>query len=484
MTLFSEDLQTFQRGLEVAGTSPAMPGAVRPSGQDTGRSVANMTSFAEDLENFRSKSVTVDDFGAITKRVAGEAEVAVQKAQQEINAREASRQRQERLRQLNVQDSRTQVATGDPTTGAQMSVEMYGQQGAILPAGVQVTQKFGNINPGVEVFSGGINYGADFAAKRGTPVAIPEGEWEVVDSWGGAKRDGFIGNGDNSGYGNSVLIKNTKTGELMRYSHLDKGSVRAQAGQRLKGGTVFAKTGNTGNSTGPHLDLEYVDANGRYQDVLRSPYAQSLFGAQGGGNPLQAFGEFVGGMFKKEDQRAREIDEVRQREGGMAAVGAASINTDPLVSRLNRFLSERNLPGQTLTKALSDRALQDETRQAAIKVRRGQQIEDQDRKRLNEQAFSRVAGVAKPIVGASTKAEQAMAKSLASIRKSLNSGIARKEIEAIGQLDQLGTKELGKAAMKHIRKKTFIGTDRINTIISELEGLTPSIQPKVRIQDL
>ena len=335
------------------------------------------------------------------------------------------------------------------------------------------------------MFSKGINYGTDFAAKRGTPVAIPEGEWEVVDSWGGAKRDGFIGNGDNSGYGNSVLIKNTETGELMRFSHLERGSVRAQPGQKLRGGMIFAMTGSTGNSTGPHLDLEYIDSSGRYKDVLGTPYGAQMFGTgrlpQGGGNPIQAIGNFIRNLGQKEDQRAREIEEVRQREGNLPAVGAASVNTEPMVTRLNKFLKEKNLPGQTITGALSDRALEDEVVKAATKARQGIALEKKERKILAERAMQSVAGVAmKP----PTKAERAMAKSLSSIRKNLNSGVAKNEIRAIGDLEVLGEKELGKAAMKHIRSKTFIGSDRINAILAELEGLAQNARPRVRVEKL
>ena len=83
-----------------------------------------------------------------------------------------------------------------------------------------------------------------------------------------------------------------------------------------------------------------------------------------------------------------------------------------------------------------------------------------------------------------TKAERAMAKSLSSIRKNLNSGVAKNEIRAIGDLEVLGEKELGKAAMKHIRSKTFIGSDRINAILAELEGLAQNARPRVRVEKL
>ncbi len=37
------------------------------------------------------------------------------------------------------------------------------------------------------------------------------------------------------------------------YLHLKKGSVSVTEGQRVEQGSLLARSGNTGNSTGPHL---------------------------------------------------------------------------------------------------------------------------------------------------------------------------------------------------------------------------------------
>jgi len=141
---------------------------------------------------------------------------------------------------------------------------------------VGITQAYGNKNPGLEVFSkDGVNRGVDFGVREGTPLALPPGTWQVIEAFGEAKGTGRIGNDTNRGYGNSVLVKNTKTGEMMRFSHLK--SVMLQPGKTYSGGTVFGQSGATGNVTGPHLDLEYKDAQGNFQDVMRSVYANYLF---------------------------------------------------------------------------------------------------------------------------------------------------------------------------------------------------------------
>lgn len=167
-----------------------------------------------------------------------------------------------------------------------LSMPQEAQQSAVMPGGAPVTQPFGKYNPGLEPNKSGRNWGVDFGVKEGTPLAVPPGEWIVDDAYSGSSKRGFVGNTkDNAGYGNSVLVRNTKTGETMRFSHLS--GVNVKPGQSLKGGTVIGRSGATGNVTGPHLDLEYK-VNGQFQDVTKSPYAQYLFGkGMGGGNPIQ-----------------------------------------------------------------------------------------------------------------------------------------------------------------------------------------------------
>lgn len=160
-----------------------------------------------------------------------------------------------------------------------------GTQGSILSQPGQITQGFGNVNPAVERFSGGVNYGTDIGVPEGTTVTLPQGKWQIVDAFNGAKGSGYIGNGENKGYGNSVLARNQQTGEQLRFSHLSQ--VGVKPGQTIDGGTVIGKTGATGNVTGPHLDLEYYNQSGKLADVMQSLYRQFLgAGGQGGGNPF------------------------------------------------------------------------------------------------------------------------------------------------------------------------------------------------------
>jgi murein DD-endopeptidase MepM/ murein hydrolase activator NlpD len=78
------------------------------------------------------------------------------------------------------------------------------QQGGILAGLTRINQAFGNYNPSVEITKDGVNYGTDFNARVGDPVAVPpQGKWVVQEAY----NDG----GFNSGYGNSVIARNTET---------------------------------------------------------------------------------------------------------------------------------------------------------------------------------------------------------------------------------------------------------------------------------
>lgn len=162
--------------------------------------------------------------------------------------------------QSQLQASSPQFAEATKGSGVQ-------SQGIVSHRGM--SQAFGNKNS-IEVFSDGINNGVDFKTEPGTPVKLPPGNWEVIESFGGATRQGFVGNGDNNGYGNSVMVRNRLTGEKIRFSHLSKVGVRP--GQLVDGGSTIALTGHTGNSSGPHLDVEYRNAGGQLADVMRSSY--------------------------------------------------------------------------------------------------------------------------------------------------------------------------------------------------------------------
>ncbi|MFI1014109.1 M23 family metallopeptidase [Streptomyces sp. NPDC020965] len=87
--------------------------------------------------------------------------------------------------------------------------------------------------------------GQDFAVPTGTTVKSV-GPGTVVKA-------GPNGAGDGSAYGNAVVIKHDSD-TYSQYAHLSQ--VNVQVGQQVKGGQTIALSGNTGNSSGPHLHFE------------------------------------------------------------------------------------------------------------------------------------------------------------------------------------------------------------------------------------
>jgi hypothetical protein len=104
-----------------------------------------------------------------------------------------------------------------------------------------VTQRFGE-NPADYPRTNG-HAGIDFGVPIGTPILA--GITGIIT---------FAGE-DNTGYGNLVVIKDETSTTTIYYGHQSK--IDAVKGSRILKGDILGYSGNTGNSTGPHLHLEY-----------------------------------------------------------------------------------------------------------------------------------------------------------------------------------------------------------------------------------
>ncbi|MEU7075048.1 M23 family metallopeptidase [Streptomyces narbonensis] len=87
--------------------------------------------------------------------------------------------------------------------------------------------------------------GQDFAVPVGTPVKAA-GMGTVVKA-------GPNGGGDGPAYGNAIVVKHAN-GTYSQYAHLSK--IKVNVGQKVAAGQQIALSGNTGNSSGPHLHFE------------------------------------------------------------------------------------------------------------------------------------------------------------------------------------------------------------------------------------
>ncbi|MFJ7269023.1 M23 family metallopeptidase [Streptomyces sp. NPDC099050] len=87
--------------------------------------------------------------------------------------------------------------------------------------------------------------GQDFAVPVGTPV-------DAVSA-GTVVKAGPNGGGDGPAYGNAVVIKHANN-TYSQYAHLSK--IQVKIGEKVTKGEQIALSGNTGNSSGPHLHFE------------------------------------------------------------------------------------------------------------------------------------------------------------------------------------------------------------------------------------
>ncbi|MFE2548426.1 M23 family metallopeptidase [Streptomyces sp. NPDC059355] len=87
--------------------------------------------------------------------------------------------------------------------------------------------------------------GQDFACPVGTQVKAA--------SAGTVVKAGPNGGGDGPAYGNAIVIKHANN-TYSQYAHLSK--IKVRIGQKVAKGSQIALSGNTGNSSGPHLHFE------------------------------------------------------------------------------------------------------------------------------------------------------------------------------------------------------------------------------------
>ncbi|MEU0631816.1 M23 family metallopeptidase [Streptomyces sp. NPDC005989] len=98
------------------------------------------------------------------------------------------------------------------------------------------------------------NDGSRWAHKHsGQDFAVPIGTKVEAAHSGTVVKAGPNGGGDGPAYGNAVVIKHAN-GTYSQYAHLSKIEVRI--GEAVKTGEKIALSGNTGNSSGPHLHFE------------------------------------------------------------------------------------------------------------------------------------------------------------------------------------------------------------------------------------
>ncbi|MFF2503937.1 M23 family metallopeptidase [Streptomyces sp. NPDC058067] len=103
--------------------------------------------------------------------------------------------------------------------------------------------------------SAGFGLGGNMWAHKhsGQDFAVPQGTNVMAAHSGTVVKAGGNGAGDGPAYGNAIVIKHSN-GKYSQYAHLSRIDVRV--GQKVSTGQHIARSGNTGNSSGPHLHFE------------------------------------------------------------------------------------------------------------------------------------------------------------------------------------------------------------------------------------
>jgi murein DD-endopeptidase MepM/ murein hydrolase activator NlpD len=107
----------------------------------------------------------------------------------------------------------------------------------------RISSKFGFRTHPISGVVGSFHNGVDISCQVGTPIYAP------VDCI--IEQDKF----DPAG-GRTLIIRDVRTSDRYGFGHLNE--ILYNVGQKVERGCIIAKSGNTGNSTGPHLHYTYA----------------------------------------------------------------------------------------------------------------------------------------------------------------------------------------------------------------------------------
>ncbi|MFE6042539.1 peptidoglycan DD-metalloendopeptidase family protein [Streptomyces sp. NPDC056452] len=166
--------------------------------------------------------------------------------------RDASKQKvtpKERATQKAAAPKATQKAAPEQAAKPAAKPKQSAKQHSGLTA--PVTARTGTPYHQAGSWSSGYHTGVDFPVPTGTSVKAVASGKVVSAGWAGA-------------YGYEIVIRHSD-GRYSQYAHLS--SLHVREGQQVGGGQRIARSGSTGNSTGPHLHFEIRTGPGYGSDV-------------------------------------------------------------------------------------------------------------------------------------------------------------------------------------------------------------------------
>ena len=168
---------------------------------------------------------------------------AYEKKMKELDAKEKA---QEEALKHKIEEAEKNHGSNSGSSGSSSSGGSVSSKGFIRP----VTS--GRITATMYYSSGKYHGAVDFGVSTGTPVFAAADGIVVTSTWGGS-----------DSYGYYIKIKHYN-GLYTLYAH--GSSLVAKVGQEVNQGDLIMYSGNTGNSTGPHLHFEVRKSPGGYSN--------------------------------------------------------------------------------------------------------------------------------------------------------------------------------------------------------------------------
>lgn len=215
---------------------------------------------------------------------------------------------------------------GNPGFGAGFNTGIGPRGGGSTTAG-NMTAGYGNKdNSGIWSSTNGVHKGMDFAMPIGSPVAATLG--------------GTVSSIDaGSEYGTSVVVDHGN-GLQTIYGHLSQRDVNV--GDVIKTGQRIGKSGNTGNTTGPHLHFEVRKGK-------NNPVDPMIIASVGGIDPNTLYnqgGHGLAALFAGSTQSIAGSTSTGNY-AGITGTGSETTWATQLLQRLNAPASESNIKALT-----------------------------------------------------------------------------------------------------------------------------------------
>ncbi len=173
---------------------------------------------------------------------------AYEKKMKELDAKEKAQEEalKHKIEEAEKNHGSNSGSSGSSSSGGSSSGGSVSSKGFIRP----VTS--GRITATMYYSSGKYHGAVDFGVSTGTPVYAAADGIVVTSTWGGS-----------DSYGYYIKIKHYN-GLYTLYAH--GSSLVAKVGQEVNQGDLIMYSGNTGNSTGPHLHFEVRKSPGGYSN--------------------------------------------------------------------------------------------------------------------------------------------------------------------------------------------------------------------------